>query len=79
VLEPGELLIDGRLLHLVEGEAGAHAIEQIVVVLAVVVLPFARHARARAGALAGLPALSAGAVRRDDRGRPRCARALWAP
>ena len=50
VLEPGELLIDRRLLHLVEGEAGAHAVEQIVVVLAVVMLPFARHGERGRGA-----------------------------
>src|SRR6202011_5700551 len=43
VFEPRELLIDRRLLHLIERKSGAHSIEQIVVVLAVVMLPFARH------------------------------------
>ena len=43
VLEPGELLIDGRLLNLIERKAGAHPVEQIVVVLALLMLPFARH------------------------------------
>ena len=43
VLEPAQLLIDGGLLSLFEHEACAHAIEQVVVVLAVVMLPFLWH------------------------------------
>ena len=43
VLEPGELLIDRGLLHLIEGEAGPHPIEQIVVILALLLPPFPRQ------------------------------------
>ena len=43
VLEPGELLIDRRLLNLIEREAGAHPIEQIVVVFALLLPPFPRQ------------------------------------
>ena len=43
VLEPRELLVDGRFLDFIESESGAHAVEQIVIVFAVVMLPFARH------------------------------------
>jgi hypothetical protein len=58
VLEPGELGVDRGFLHLVQGEAGAHAVEQIVVVLAVVMLPFARHGE-RGVAPTGLAGTSA--------------------
>ena len=63
VLEPGELLVDRRLLHFFEREAGAHAVEQIVVVLAVVMLPFARHGeRGRGVGGRGLAASAGGAA-----------------
>ena len=68
VLEPGELRIDRRLLDFIEGEAGAHAIEQIVVVLAVVMLPFARHGEG--GRRARRPVAGIGA---GGRSRRRCA------
>ena len=49
VLEPRELLVDRGLLRFIEHETGAHPVIQVVVVLAVVMLPFARH-RDRGGA-----------------------------
>jgi hypothetical protein len=54
-------LIDRRFLHLIEGETGAHAVEQIVVILAIVMLPLARHGERGRRACAG------GIRRRDGR------------
>ena len=59
VLEPRELLIDRRFLHFIEHKSGAHAVEQIVIVFAVVMLPFPRHgergrgSRRRVGRIGG--------------------------